>query len=188
MRCQQGNNLVISRPCAAVRIVGAKVQAINSRACLLIGACGFTAACDELPYKGLCGKPLLIVCARQSAAVALIPIEQGKPYRLFLVRGKGVPCVGRCLCQSVACFQGDTGLDTERRFPVYIHTVFVISRAARSITVNDSTGIVPHGVPIAVIGVGKGNRTNIACRKRHLRGHYGQCRDRRQRKGSGFLE
>lgn len=142
----------------------------------------------EILTKGLCGKPLLIVRARQAAAVSLIPIEQGKPYRLFLVRRKGVPCVGRCLCQSVTCFQGDTGLDTERRFPVHIHTVLVISRAARSITVNDSTGIVPHGVPVAVIGVGKGNRTNISCCKRCCRRHYGQCRDRRQRKGSGFLE
>ena len=93
-------------------------------------------------------RQLLIVRARQAAAVSLIPIEQGKPYRLFLVRRKGVPCVGRCLCQSVTCFQGDTGLDTERRFPVHIHTVLVISRAARSITVNDSTGIVPHGLSL----------------------------------------
>ena len=61
-----------------------------------------------------------------------------------------------------ALHQRDAGLDTERRFPVYIHTVLVISCASRSITVNGSTGIVPHGVPVAVIGVGKGNRTNIA--------------------------
>ena len=121
MRCQQGNNLVISLPCAAVRIVGAKMQAVNRRTCLLIGACGFTAACDELPYKGLCGKPLLIVRARQAAAVPLIPIEQGKPYRLFLVRGKGVPCVGRCLCQSGCLFSRGRRAGYRTPFP-RLHT------------------------------------------------------------------
>ena len=58
----------------------------------------------------------------------------------------------------------------------------------RDIPISEIDEFPDHGVPIAVIGVGKGNRTNIACRKRHLRRHYGQCRDRRQRKGSGFLE
>ena len=188
MGCQQENDLVISRFCPAVCIIGAEMQTVNCGACLLIGACGFTAACDELPYKGLRGKPLLIIAACQVALVALIPIEQGKPYRLFLVIGKGVPCVGRCLCQRISCFQRYAWLNTKGIFAIYIHTVLIISCPACGIAVNDSTGIVPHGVPVAVIGVGKGNRTNIACRKCRLCRHYGQCRDRRQRKGSGFFE
>ena len=69
------------------------MQAVDRRACLLIGACGFTAARYELPHKGLGGNPFLVVAARQVTAVSLIAVEQGKPYRLFLVCGKGVPSV-----------------------------------------------------------------------------------------------
>ena len=87
MVCHKRNNLVISRPRPAVGIVRAKMQAVNCRACLAVGACGFTASRDELPYKGLGGNPLFIIAARKVAAVALIAVEQCKPNSLFLVGG-----------------------------------------------------------------------------------------------------
>ena len=87
MVCHKRNNLVISRPRPAVGIVRAKMQAVNCRACLAVGACGFTASRDELPYKGLGGNPFLIIASLEIAAVALITVKQGKPDSLFLVSG-----------------------------------------------------------------------------------------------------
>ena len=182
MPCHQRHNLVVSRPCPAVRIIRAKVQAVNGRACLAVRACGIAASRDELPHKGLGGKPLLIVAPRQIPAVALIPIEQGKPHRLPLFCGEGVPSVGRCLCQCVPRFQRHTWLKAERRFPVHIHTVFVFACPSCSMTSNVGTGIIPHGVPCTVVGVGKANRSDVARRKRCRGRDGGQCRDRSQSK------
>ena len=62
--CHQRHNLVVSRPRPAVGIVRAKVQAVNGRACLAVRACGVAASRNKLPYKGLGGKPFLIVASR----------------------------------------------------------------------------------------------------------------------------
>ncbi len=61
---KQRHNLVVSRPRPAVGIIRAKVQAVNGRACLAVRACGVAASRDELPYKGLGGKPFLVIAPR----------------------------------------------------------------------------------------------------------------------------
>ena len=40
------------------------------------------------------------------------------------------------------------------------------------------TGIIPHGVPCTVVGVGKANRADVARCKRCRGGDGGQCRNR----------
>ena len=87
----QGHNLVVDLNSTAVRVIRAKVDIINLLACLLIGAGGLPASRHKLPDKSLRRKPFFIVAAGKAAPVALIPIEQGKPHRFFLVGGEGVP-------------------------------------------------------------------------------------------------
>ena len=48
----------------------------------------------------------------------------------------------------------------------------VISRSACGIAADIRTGIVPHRITVAVIGVGKGNRPDVTRSKRRRR-HYG---------------
>ena len=188
MLTQQRNNLVIGSLCSAVGIIWAEVQAVCLCTVLLIWACGFTAACYKLPYKSLCRKPFFIITARQMTAVALIPIEQGKSNRLFLVCGKGVPSIWGSLFQGVSRFQRYARLNTERIFSVHKHTVFVFSRTACGIAVKDSTWIVSHRIAAAVIGVGKRNRAYIARSKRRCRRQNGQCRDRSHKSNRSLFE
>ena len=188
MLAHQRNNLVVCRLCSAVGIVRAKVQAVNLVVCLAKWACSFTAARDKLPYKGLCRNPLLIIASCKVTAVALIPVEQGKPDCLFLIGRKGVPSVRRCLFQGVACFQRYTRLNTKGVFSVHKHTVLIVSRAACGMTVKGGTRIVPHSIAAAVVGVAKGNRTNVTrCKRRRCRQNR-QCRDRSHKSSRSFFE
>lgn len=69
----------------------AKGMTREQLACLLIRAGRLPATRHKLPDKSLRGNPLFIVAAGKTAPVALIPIEEGKPHRFFLVGGESIP-------------------------------------------------------------------------------------------------
>lgn len=85
------------------------MQAVNCRACLAVGACGFTASRDELPYKGLGGNPFLIIASLEIAAVALITVKQGKPDSLFLLADKAFHVSEDAFFKVFPVFSGTPG-------------------------------------------------------------------------------
>ena len=89
----EGHNLVVGSPRPVIGVIGAKVQAVDGAARLVVGASGFTASRDELPHEGLGGEPFLVIAPREVVAVALVSIEQGKPHGFPLAVREGVPCV-----------------------------------------------------------------------------------------------
>lgn len=69
-------------------------------------------------------------------------------------------------------FQRYSRLNTKRILAIHKHTVLVISCSACGIATDIRTGIVPHRITVAVIGMEKGNRPDVTRSKRRRR-HYG---------------